>query len=116
MRICITDLLRKVEPETERVVTDTWQHFNRTVRRQLRDETRLHLTSGSDRMLRIEVDGERYHHSWTGKLCMPDQLRNQRLTELVWEVKRFVVFEVRDNLDECGEGVADCVHDARGAA
>ncbi len=54
-----------------------------------------------DRKLNIEVDGERYHRSWTGELCLRDQLRNQRLIELGWEVKRFWVYEVRDSLDEC---------------
>ena len=49
MPIRITDLLRKVEPETERVVMETRQRFNQAVRRHLRDETRLHLTSGGER-------------------------------------------------------------------
>lgn len=54
-----------------------------------------------DRRLNIEVDGERYHRSWTGELCLRDQLRNQRLIELGWEVKRFWVYEIRDRLPEC---------------
>lgn len=54
-----------------------------------------------DRKLDIEVDGEKYHRSWTGELCLRDQLRNQRLIELGWEVKRFWVYEIRDRLDEC---------------
>lgn len=53
-----------------------------------------------DRKLNIEVDGERYHRSWTGELCLRDQLRNQRLIELGWEVKRFWVYEIRDRLTE----------------
>jgi len=36
MPIRITDLLRKVEPETERVVIETRQRFNQAVRRHLR--------------------------------------------------------------------------------
>jgi very-short-patch-repair endonuclease len=51
--------------------------------------------------LAVEVDGERYHRSWTGELCLRDQLRNQRLIELGWDVKRFWVYEVRDELDKC---------------
>jgi very-short-patch-repair endonuclease len=51
--------------------------------------------------LNVEVDGERYHRSWTGELCLRDQLRNQRLIELGWEVKRFWVYEVRDRLSDC---------------
>jgi very-short-patch-repair endonuclease len=54
-----------------------------------------------DRKLAIEVDGERYHRSWTGELCLRDQLRNQRLIELGWHVQRFWVYEVRDELDGC---------------
>lgn len=51
--------------------------------------------------LNVEVDGERYHRSWSGELCLRDQLRNQRLIELGWEVKRFWVYEIRDRLPEC---------------
>lgn len=58
-----------------------------------------------DRRLDIEVDGEKYHCSWTGELCLRDQLRNQRLIELGWEVKRFWVYEIRDRLDECVEWI-----------
>lgn len=54
-----------------------------------------------DRKLDIEVDGERYHRSWTGELCLRDQLRNQRLIELGWDVKRFWVYEIRDRLPDC---------------
>jgi len=54
-----------------------------------------------DRKLAIEVDGERYHRSWTGELCLRDQLRNQRLIELGWDVLRFWVYEVRDELAGC---------------
>ncbi len=66
-----------------------------------------------DRMLNIEVDGERYHRSWTGELCLRDQLLNQRLIELGWEVKRFWVYEVRDSLDECVAGVVRWVGNAK---
>ena len=62
-----------------------------------------------ERRLNIEVDGERYHRSWTGELCLRDQLRNQRLIELGWEVKRFWVYEVRDRLPECVATVAQWV-------
>jgi very-short-patch-repair endonuclease len=60
-----------------------------------------------ERRLNVEVDGERYHRSWTGELCVRDQLRNQRLIELGWEVKRFWVYEVRDRLEEVVGSVAD---------
>lgn len=54
-----------------------------------------------ERKLNIEIDGERYHRSWTGELCRRDQMRNQRLFELGWGVKRFWVYEVRDDLNRC---------------
>ncbi len=67
-----------------------------------------------DRKLDIEVDGERYHRSWTGELCLRDQLRNQRLIELGWEVKRFWVYEVRDELERCVGWLKDWVAQVRG--
>lgn len=54
-----------------------------------------------ERKLDLEVDGECFHRSWTGELCLRDQLRNQRLIELSWEVKRFWVYEIRDRMDDC---------------
>ena len=69
-----------------------------------------------DRRLNIEVDGERYHRSWTGELCMRDQLRNQRLIELGWEVKRFWVYEVRDSLEDCVASVVRWVAEAKETA
>lgn len=62
-----------------------------------------------DRKLAIEVDGERYHRSWTGELCLRDQLRNQRLIELGWDVQRFWVYEVRDEPDRCVSRLKDWV-------
>ena len=54
-----------------------------------------------DAMLDIEVDGERYHRSWDGEICRRDQIRNQRLYELGWDVMRFWVYQIRDDLDVC---------------
>ena len=65
-----------------------------------------------NRRLNVEVDGERYHRSWTGELCLRDQLRNQRLIELGWEVKRFWVYEIRDRLAECVDTVRQWVERA----
>lgn len=58
-----------------------------------------------ERKLDIEVDGERYHKNWTGELCRRDQIRNQRLFELGWDVKRFWVYEIRDNVESCVEKI-----------
>lgn len=60
----------------------------------------LAIIDGS-RMLDIEVDGEMYHKDWNGELSYRDQLRNQRLFELGWDVKRFWVYQIRDDLDTC---------------
>ncbi|MBN1460241.1 MAG: AAA family ATPase [Armatimonadetes bacterium] len=53
------------------------------------------------RRLAIEVDGERYHRAWDGELIRKDQLRNLRLLELGWDVMRFWVYQVRDDLPAC---------------
>jgi very-short-patch-repair endonuclease len=58
-----------------------------------------------ERRLAIEVDGERYHRAWDGELCRRDQLRNMRLIELGWDVMRFWVYEVRDDLSRVVERV-----------
>ena len=65
-----------------------------------------------DRRLDIEVDGERYHRLWTGEYCRRDQIRNQRMYELGWDVLRFWVYEVRDDLDGCVQRVQQWVESA----
>jgi very-short-patch-repair endonuclease len=65
-----------------------------------------------DRKLDIEVDGERYHRAWTGELVLRDQLRNQRLIELGWDVKRFWVYQLRDDMPGC---VAEIVRWVKGS-
>ncbi len=54
-----------------------------------------------DRRLDIEVDGEMYHRDWNGERCYRDQIRNHRLYELGWDVMRFWVYQIRDDLDWC---------------
>lgn len=53
------------------------------------------------RKLNIEVDGERYHRNWDGELIRRDLIRNKRLIELGWDVVRFWVYQVRDDLQGC---------------
>lgn len=60
----------------------------------------LALVKG-ERRLDIEVDGEKYHRSWDGELCKRDQIRNQHMIELGWDVQRFWVYEIRDDLSGC---------------
>lgn len=59
--------------------------------------------------LDIEVDGAMYHQTWTGELCYNDQLRNQALMRQGWEVMRFWVQQVRDQLPWCIEQVKNWV-------
>lgn len=63
------------------------------------------LVLDGKRRLNIEIDGERYHRNWTGELCRRDQLRNHRLFELGYDVMRFWVYEVRDDIEGCVEKV-----------
>jgi very-short-patch-repair endonuclease len=57
------------------------------------------------RKLNIEVDGERYHRDWNGELLRRDQLRNMRMIELGWDVMRFWVYQLRDEMPACVERV-----------
>jgi len=77
MAIRITDLPRKVEPETERVVAETRQRFNQAVRRHLRDETRLYLTSGGERGDERDVRAVRVAVT----AGIPEELENQQFDE-----------------------------------
>ena len=74
----------------------------RTIPQYPVDKYKLDLAIvNGDRMLDIEVDGEMYHKDWNGELSYRDQLRNQRLFELGWDVKRFWVYQIRDDLQTC---------------
>lgn len=55
--------------------------------------------------LDIEVDGAMYHQTWTGELSYNDQLRNQTLMRQGWDVIRFWVQQVRDQMPWCVEQV-----------
>lgn len=62
-----------------------------------------------DRRLDVEVDGERYHRAWNGELRRRDEMRNQRLMELGWDVMRFWVYQVRDDVEGCVRRVQEWV-------
>ena len=55
--------------------------------------------------LDIEVDGAMYHQTWTGELSYNDQLRNQALMREGWDVIRFWVQQVRDQMPWCIEQI-----------
>jgi very-short-patch-repair endonuclease len=52
-----------------------------------------------ERKLDIEVDGENYHRNWDGEVCRRDQIRSRRLSDRGWDVMRFWVYEIRDDLE-----------------
>lgn len=63
------------------------------------------------RKLDIEVDGAMYHQTWTGELCYNDQLRNQALMREGWDVIRFWVQQVRDQLPWCIKQIRNWMED-----
>jgi len=79
-----------------------YQNKIKTIPQYNVDQYRLDLALfHKGKKLDIEIDGERYHRAWDGELCLRDQIRNLRLFELGWDVKRFWVYEIRDNLNDC---------------
>jgi very-short-patch-repair endonuclease len=59
------------------------------------------IFSEDGRRLDVEIDGERYHRDWNGEHVRRDQLRDMRLMEMGWDVRRFWVYEVRDEPGLC---------------
>ncbi len=51
--------------------------------------------------LNVEVDGELYHREWDGRRSRTDLARDRRLIGQGWKVKRFWVYEIRDELERC---------------
>jgi very-short-patch-repair endonuclease len=72
----------------------------------------LALVEGS-RRLAIEIDGERYHRNWDVDLCRRRQIRNHRLRELGWDVIRFWVYQVRDDLDRSVDRVQQWIRQSK---
>ena len=70
----------------------------------------------NDIKLDIEVDGEMYHKQWNGELCYRDQLRNQRMFELGWDVRRFWVYQIRDDAEWCVQQIKDWISDNNGVS
>ncbi|RLE37772.1 hypothetical protein DRJ17_05855 [Candidatus Woesearchaeota archaeon] len=62
-----------------------------------------------DFWLDIEIDGELYHKEWDGSRCRRDVIRDLRLTALGWRVKRFWVYQVRDDMDACVQEVVSLI-------
>jgi very-short-patch-repair endonuclease len=68
-----------------------------------------------ERRLNIEIDGERYHRNWDGELCRRDQIRNQRMMELGWDVLRFWVYQIRDDQAQCVARVKEWIERSQSA-
>ena len=66
--------------------------------------------------LNIEIDGELYHKNWDGELCRRDQIRNHRMIELGWDVKRFWVYQVRDEIQYCIKEIMDWISEKQSVA
>jgi hypothetical protein len=58
----------------------------------------------------------RHRRSCAGELGLRDQLHNMRFIELGWEVGRFSVYELRDDLDGCVAAVLRWARAAEAAA
>ena len=66
----------------------------------------------SNRKLNIEVDGVKYHADSRGELIVEDRIRNLKMIERGWDVKRFWVHEIRDNLDFCVNEIRNWIYKA----
>jgi very-short-patch-repair endonuclease len=49
----------------------------------------------------VEVDGDQYHRDMNGRRKSSDLWRDHQLKSLGWRVKRYWVYQLRENLDEC---------------
>ncbi len=59
--------------------------------------------------LDIEIDGKYYHKEWDGSRCREDFIRDLRLQALGWHVKRFWVYQIRDQQGKCVQEVLDLI-------
>ena len=83
-----------------------WEAGLRPIPQYAEEKFLLHFALfAGGRKLNVEVDGERYHRDWNGELLRRDQLRNMRLIELGWDVMRFWVYELRDEMPACVQRV-----------
>ncbi len=63
---------------------------------------RLDFAFVTDKMkLNVEVDGEMYHREWDGSRSRVDLMRDHRLMGMGWQIKRFWVYELRDDMERC---------------
>ena len=55
--------------------------------------------------LNVEVDGAMYHREWDGSRSRSDLMRDHRLIGMGWKIKRFWVYELRDDMERCVDEV-----------
>lgn len=60
----------------------------------------LAVIQGSIR-IDVEVDGDQYHRDMNGRRKSSDLWRDHQLKSLGWRVKRYWVYQLRENLDGC---------------
>lgn len=61
----------------------------------------------NDRKLNIECDGHEFHSDEKGELITKDRIRNLKMIEQGWDVKRFWNNQIRDNLQNCVSQIID---------
>ena len=69
-----------------------------------------------DLRLDIEIDGETYHRGPDGRRVDDDLWRDHQLRALGWQVARFWVYELRENMEACVRRVADLIGEEDGRA
>ena len=55
--------------------------------------------------LNVEVDGALYHREWDGSRSRNDLMRDHRLIGMGWKVKRYWVYQLRDDIERCVDEV-----------
>ncbi|MBT5539867.1 MAG: ATP-binding protein [Candidatus Marinimicrobia bacterium] len=73
----------------------------------------LALVRAGDNPLKldIEVDGDRYHRNPDGSRKQEDIWRDHQLKSLGWQIKRFWVYQLREDLKECVNAILNIWRD-----
>jgi very-short-patch-repair endonuclease len=66
------------------------------------------IREGDDPLkLDIEVDGDRYHRNPDGSRKQADIWRDYQLRGLGWKIKRFWVYQLREDLQKCVNSILE---------
>jgi very-short-patch-repair endonuclease len=60
---------------------------------------------GNGCKLDVEVDGDRWHRDASGRRKSSDLWRDHQIRSLGWEVKRYWVYQLREDLDGCVDDI-----------